>query len=70
MSIKDSTEGSRKRPTWVTAVVLLNVALLAALLLPWSRNWDLWSWIRLKRVIGPKWTQIQESDGEDAPLIH
>jgi hypothetical protein len=41
MSIKDSTEGNRKRLTWVTAVVLLNFALLAALLLPWSRNWDL-----------------------------
>jgi hypothetical protein len=25
----------------VTAIVLINVALLAALLLPWSRNWDL-----------------------------
>ena len=25
---------------------------------------------RLERVIGPKWTQIQESDDEDAPLIH
>ncbi len=41
MSIRDSAEGSRKRPTWVSAVVLLNFALLAALLLPWSRNWDL-----------------------------
>jgi hypothetical protein len=25
---------------------------------------------RLEQVIGPKWTQIQESDEEDAPLIH
>ncbi len=45
MSTKDSTEGSRKRPTWVTAIVLLNFALLASLLLPWSHNW----YIALKR---------------------
>src|SRR5882757_252008 len=45
MSTKDSTEGSRKRPTWVTAIVLLNFALLASLLLPWSHNWN----IALKR---------------------
>ena len=25
---------------------------------------------RLEQIIGPKWTQIQESDEEDAPLIH
>src|SRR5260370_23501350 len=25
---------------------------------------------RLEQVIGPQWTQIQESDDEDAPLIH
>jgi hypothetical protein len=39
--VKGSTQGSRTRPTWVSAIVLLNVALLVALLLPWSRNWDL-----------------------------
>jgi len=36
-----STQRGRTRPTWVTAIVLINVALLVALLLPWSRNWDL-----------------------------
>jgi hypothetical protein len=39
MSIQDSTEGSRKRPSWVTTVVLLNFALVFVLLLPWSDNW-------------------------------
>ena len=45
MSVEDSRQVSRKRPTWVTAIVLINVALMAAMLTPWSRNWN----VRLKR---------------------
>ena len=41
MGDEGSTLGSRARPTWVTAIVLINVALLVALVLPWSRNWYL-----------------------------
>ena len=39
MSIEDPKQASRKRTTWVTAVVLINVAFLAVLFLPWNRSW-------------------------------
>ena len=41
MTTKDSTFWGRKRPTWVSGIILLNCAFLVVLSLPWFAAWDL-----------------------------